>query len=124
VGFYPYPPHYIDVCISIVSGVRLQPGAPKQYGGSNRTIIKQAYEMLVSERTDMKSRPIDCLVTLDKVYELVEGNLTTEKRTDIHEIGQRFKGDAEDKGWALRVAKVVCLLEFARDLPRTASNIA
>jgi len=40
VQFYPYPPHYIDLCISIVSGLRLQPGAPKQYGGSNRTIIK------------------------------------------------------------------------------------
>jgi hypothetical protein len=33
VQFYPYPPHYIDLCISIVSGLRLQPGAPKQYGG-------------------------------------------------------------------------------------------
>src|SRR5262249_5132879 len=74
--------------------------------------------------TDMKSRPVGCLVTLDKVYELVEGNLTTEKRTDIHQIGQRFKGDAEDQGWALRVAKVICLLEFVRDLPRTEGNIA
>ena len=124
VQFYPYPPHYIDLCISIVSGLRLQPGAPKQYGGSNRTIIKQAYEMLVSDRTDMKSKPIGSLVTLDKVYELVEGNLTTEKRTDIHDISQRFKNDAEDQGWTLRVAKVICLLEFVRDLPRTEANIA
>jgi hypothetical protein len=122
--FYPYPPHYIDLCISIVSGLRLQPGAPKQYGGSNRTIIKQAYEMLVSERADMQSQPIGCLVTLDKVYELVEGNLTTEKRTDIHDISQRFKNDAEDQGWMLRVAKVICLLTFVRDLPRTEANIA
>ena len=124
VQFYPYPPHYIDLCISIVSGLRLQPGAPKQYGGSNRTIIKQAYEMLVSDRTDMKSKPIGCLVTLDKVYELVEGNLTTEKRTDIHDISQRFKADSEDLGWTLRIAKVICLLEFVRDLPRTEANIA
>jgi len=124
VQFYPYPPHYIDLCISVVSGMRLQPGAPKQYGGSNRTIIKQSYEMLVSERTDMKSKPIGALVTLDKVYELVEGNLTTEKRTDIHDISQRFKNDAEDHGWSLRVAKVICLLEFVRDLPRTEANIA
>lgn len=124
VQFYPYPPHYIDLCISIVSGLRLQPGAPKQYGGSNRTIIKQAYEMLVSDRTDMKSKPIGCLVTLDKVYELVEGNLTTEKRTDIHDISERFKADAEDHGWTLRVAKVICLLEFVRDLPRTEANVA
>lgn len=40
VLFYPYPPHYIDICISIMSGIRLQPGAPRHFGGSNRTIIK------------------------------------------------------------------------------------
>ncbi len=124
VQFYPYPPHYIDLCISIMSGVRLQPGAPRHLGGSNRTIIKQAYEMLVSERTSFAKKPIGALVTLDKVFELVEGNLSNEKRADIYEIGQRFKDDPEDGGWALRVAKVVCLLELVRDLPRTEKNIA
>ncbi len=124
VQFYPYPPHYIDLCIGIMSGVRLQPGAPRHYGGSNRTIIKQAYEMLVSDRTAMAKKPVGALVTLDKVYELVEGNLSNEKRTDIHEIAQRFKADPDDRGWALRAAKVICLLEFIRDLPRTEANIA
>jgi hypothetical protein len=124
VQFYPYPPHYIDLCISIMSGIRLQPGAPRHYGGSNRTIIKQAYEMLVSERTAFARQPLGALVTLDKVYELVEGNLSNEKRTDLHEIRERFQKDAEDRGWALRVAKVICLLEFVRDLPRTEANLA
>ena len=73
---------------------------------------------------DVSQAAVGTLVTLDKVYELVEGNLSNEKRTDIHEIAQRFKGDAEDQGWSLRVAKVICLLEFLRDLPRTESNIA
>ncbi len=124
VSFYPYPPHYIDLCIGIMSGIRLQPGAPRHYGGSNRTIIKQAYEMLVSDRTAMAAKPVGTLVTLDKVYELVEGNLSSEKRADIHEIGERFKDDTADQGWALRVAKTVCLLEFLRDLPRTEANVA
>ena len=124
VQFYPYPPHYIELCICIMAGIRLQPGAPRHYGGSNRTIIKQAYEMLVSDRTAMAHKPLGTLVTLDKVFELVEGNLSNEKRTDIYEIGERFKGDPEDQGWALRVAKVICLLEFLRDLPRTEANIA
>jgi hypothetical protein len=124
INFYPYPPYYIDLCIGIMSGIRLQPGAPRHYGGSNRTIIKQAYEMLVSDRTAMAAKSIGCLVTLDKVYELVEGNLSSEKRTDIFEISQRFKDDPADGGWALRVAKVICLLEFVRDLPRTEANIA
>ena len=124
VHFYPYPPHYIDLCIGIMSGIRLQPGAPRHYGGSNRTIIKQAYEMLVSDRTAFARKPIGALVTLDKVFELVEGNLSNEKRTDIHQISERFKNDPEDHGWALRVAKAICLLEFIRDLPRTEVNLA
>src|SRR5579863_6210199 len=122
--FYPYPPHYIELCIGIMSGIRLQPGAPRHYGGSNRTIIKQAYEMLVSDRTAFSRKPIRALVTLDKVFELVEGNLSNERRTDIHEISERFKSDPEDHGWTLRVAKAICLLEFIRDLPRTEDNIA
>lgn len=124
VNFYPYPPHYIDLCIGIMSGIRLQPGAPRHYGGSNRTIIKQAYEMLVSDRTAFAEKPVGALVTLDKVFELVEGNLSNEKRTDIHQIAERFKNDSEDNGWALRVAKAICLLEFIRDLPRTEANLA
>jgi len=124
VQFYPYPPHYIDLCIGIMSGIRLQPGAPRHYGGSNRTIIKQAYEMLVSDRTGFAMKSIGALVTLDKVFELVEGNLSNEKRTDIYQISERFKNDAQDHGWALRVAKAICLLEFIRDLPRTEANLA
>jgi hypothetical protein len=124
IHFYPYPPHYIDLCIGIMSGIRLQPGAPRHYGGSNRTIIKQAYEMLVSDRTAFARRSIGALVTLDKVFELVEGNLSNERRTDIHQIAERFKNDPQDHGWTLRVAKAICLLEFVRDLPRTEANLA
>jgi len=123
IQFYPYPPHYIDISINIMSGIRLQPGAPKHFGGSNRTIIKQAYEMLVSSRTNLAAAAVGTLVTLDRVYELVEGNLSNERRTDLHDISERFKGDAE-RDWTLRVAKAVCLLEFVRDLPRTEANIA
>src|SRR3974390_828264 len=80
--------------------------------------------MLVSDRTAFAKKPIGALVTLDKVFELVEGNLSNERRTDIHQVSERFKNDADDKGWALRVAKVICLLEFIRDLPRTEANLA
>ena len=124
VQFYPYPPHYIDLAILILSGIRVQPGAARHYGGSNRTIIGLIYELLVNERTGYASKPIGTLIALDKIYELVEGRLSNEKRADIHEISQRFKDDVDDGGWSLRVAKVVCLLEFIRELPRTEANIA
>jgi hypothetical protein len=124
VQFYPYLPYQIELSIDIVSGIRDQPGAPRHLGGSNRTIIKQAYEMLVSDRTAIAKQTIGKLVTLDKIYELVEGNLSTEKQKDISDVMERFKGDAEDHGMAARVAKTVALLEFVRDLPRTEANIA
>ncbi len=124
IQFYPYLPHYIEMSIDIMSGIRLQPGAPKHFGGSNRTIIKQAYEMLVSERTDLQHKPIGTLVTLDKIFELVEGNLSSEKQRDISEITEQFRVDSDDHGMAARVAKTVTLLEFVRDVPRTESNIA
>jgi hypothetical protein len=107
-----------------MSGIRLQPGAPKHFGGSNRTIIKQAYEMLVSERTNLQAKPIGTLVTLDKIFELVEGNLSSEKQKDISDITEQFRNDPDDKGMAARVAKTIALLEFVRDVPRTETNIA
>jgi hypothetical protein len=124
IQFYPYLPHFVELSIDIMSGIRLQPGAPKHLGGSNRTIIKQAYEMLVSDRTALGSKPVGTLVTLDKIFELVEGNLSTERQKDISDIVQRFKDDAQDAGMSIRVAKAVCLLEFVRDLPRTEANVA
>ena len=123
VDFYPYLPYQIELSIDIMSGIRLQPGAPRHLGGSNRTIIKQAYEMLVSERTGLAKQPIGKLVTVDKIYELVEGNLSSEKQKDISDITETFRSQVNG-GMTARVAKTVALLEFVRDLPRTESNIA
>ena len=121
VQFYPYLPHFVDLSIDIMSGIRLQPGAPRHLGGSNRTIIKQAQQMLIAPRTQVAARPVGALVTLDLIYELVEGNLSSERQKDISDITQRWPNDG---GGAARVAKVICLLEFVRDLPRTEANIA
>lgn len=125
VQFYPYPPHFLDLSIDIMSGIRVQnPNAPKHLGGSNRTIIKQAYEMLVSDRTNLAEAPVGKLVSLDLIFELVEANLSSEKFRDINEITQRFADVADDNGWSARVARAITLLEFVRDLPRTEQNIA
>jgi hypothetical protein len=125
VQFYPYPPHFMDLSIDIMSGIRLQPGAQRQIGGGNRTIIKQAYEMLVSEKTNLADQPVGTLVTLDRLYDLVEGSIASEKQLDINQIRESFRDHADDpNGYTLRTAKCLCLLEFVRGLPRTASNIA
>jgi hypothetical protein len=125
IQFYPYLPHLIDLSIDIMTGIRLQPQAPKHLGGSNRTIIKQSFEMLVSDRTRLADQPVGALVSIDRIYELVEGNIPSEKQKDILDIHQRLDGDPLYPGMASRVSKAICLMEFARtDLPRTARNIA
>jgi hypothetical protein len=120
VQFYPYLPHFVELSIDIVSGLRLQSAAPRHFGGSNRTIIKQAYEMLVSPRTDLAAAPIGDLVTLDKIYDLVEGNLPSERQRDITDIQGLWKDDP----WPARVAKAITLLEYVRGVPRSEANLA
>lgn len=120
VDFYPYPPHFLDLSIDIMSGIRLQPGAPRHLGGSNRTIIKQAFEMLVSERTGLARAEVGRLVTLDLVFDLVEGNLSSERQKDVSDIASQFGVGT----WEVRVAKAITLLEFVRDVPRTEANLA
>lgn len=120
VQFYPYLPHFIDLSIDIVSGIRLQAGAPRHIGGSNRTIIKQTYEMLVSDRTRLADEAVGALVSLDRIFDLVEGNLSSEKQRDISDIASRWGGQS----WEVRTAKAIALLEYVRDMPRSDVNLA
>ncbi len=120
INLYPFLPYQIDLIIDIVSGLRAQPGASRHTGGSNRTIIKHAQQMIISPRTNLGEQPVGRLVTLDLVYDLLEGNLTTERRKDIADIATRLS----DTPMTLRVAKAIALLEFVKDLPRSPENIA
>ena len=120
VTLYPFLPYQVDLIIDTVSGLRAQPGASRHTGGSNRTIIKHAQQMIISPRTNLGQQPVGQLVTLDLVYDLLEGNLTTERRKDIADVDTRLSDDL----LALKVAKAIALLEFVRDLPRTPQNIA
>jgi hypothetical protein len=121
VQFYPYLPYLVNLSIDIATGTRIQSEeAPRQIGGSNRTIIKQAYEMLAGPRTGLANQPVGALVTLDRIYDLVENNLPTAKRKDMTDIEHLAGADP----WTLRTAKAIAMLEYVRDLPRTPVNIA
>ena len=118
---YPYLPYQIDLCIDIVAGFRLRRGAHRHIGGSNRTIIKQAQEMMINPATNLANESIGALVTLDRVYELMRlGNLLPSEVTrEIENISKQI-----DHPFAERVAQVIALLEPVNDLPRTAKNLA
>lgn len=124
VEFYPYLPHYVDLSIDIMGGIRLQEGAIRHVGGANRTIISQVYEMLVNDRTGFADKEPGALVSLDRIYDLIEGQMGESKRRDISQVSSRFASNPEDAGWSARVAKAIALLEVVKDLPRTPENIA
>jgi hypothetical protein len=121
-ALYPYLPYQVDLCIDIVAGLRLKRGAHRHVGGSNRTIIKQAQQMIINDRTRLGDAPIGTLVTLDRVYELLYmGNLLpTEVTREVGSAVERFPG----KVVAHRVIKAIALLEAVKDLPRTPHNLA
>lgn len=122
VRLYPYLPYQIELSIDIVAGLRLKRGAHRHVGGSNRTIIKQAQQMMINDRTRLADAQIGQLVTLDKVYELLEvGNLLpSEVSREVATVAQRFPSNP----LAHQVVKVIALLESVKDLPRTPHNIA
>ncbi|MCC6132531.1 MAG: BREX system P-loop protein BrxC [Acidobacteria bacterium] len=122
VRLYPYLPYQIELCIDIVSGLRLKRGAHRHVGGSNRTIISQAQQMMINDRTRLADAPVGHLVTLDRVYELLEaGNLLpSETSREIATVATRL----QKKELALKVVKAIALLESVKDLPRTPQNLA
>jgi hypothetical protein len=125
VEFYPYLPLWIDLSKEILARLLSQPNAQAHLAGGNRTIVKQCFDMLLSDRVQLGDQPVGELVSIDKIYELVEGIIPWPKRKDVRDIGERFDEDLGHPGLASRVAKAICLMEFVQaDLPRTTKNIA
>lgn len=119
VDLYPLLPYQIDLIIQIVSGLRTQGGASKHVGGANRTIIKLAQQLLIHPDVDLASAPLGTLARVDQVYDLVSGNIGSEVRGKIDDIGKKV-----DHPLAQPVAKAICLIQYVRSIHRTPENLA
>jgi hypothetical protein len=62
---------------------------------------------------------VGTLATIDRVYDLIAGNIASDVRKKIDQIGR----DVPHK-LAQAVAKAVCLLQYEARIPRTPENIA
>jgi hypothetical protein len=121
IDLYPLLPYQIDLIIQVVSGLRTQGGASKHVGGANRTIIKLAQQLLINPAVDLASQEVGALARLDQVYDLVEGNISSEIRAKIASIPGAVPNAHT---LAEPVAKVICLLQYVKSVHRTAENIA
>ena len=104
---YPYLPYQIELSIDIVAGLRLKRGAHRHVGGSNRTIISQAQQLMINPRTKLADATIGTFVTLDKIYELLYvGNLLPVEMTrEVDSVADRFPNNPLIQ----KVAKAVAL---------------
>lgn len=119
IDLYPLVPYQIELIINIVSGLRTRGSANKHVGGANRTIIKLAQQLLVSEPANLASQEVGALARLDQIYDLVATNIDSDLRAKIESISKQVVHP-----YAQPVSKAICLLDFAKSIHRSAENIA
>lgn len=120
IRVYPLLPYQIQLFIDAVSAHRARGGAGSMLGGSNRTLIKLAQQLIVHPRTRLGERPVGALVTADMAYDLLAAITPTAWQAEIDQVAERHGPDA----MPTRVAKAVALLAGVRALKLNPANLA
>ncbi|MEX1004146.1 MAG: BREX system P-loop protein BrxC [Acidimicrobiia bacterium] len=120
VRLYPMVPYQVQLLIDAVSARRSQGGAPRTMGGSNRTIIKHAQQLVANPRVGLAESPVGQLVTLDRSYDLLEEVIPTSWRSEVDQVADTFGENALET----RVMKVVALCLDVPAVPLTVRNLA
>lgn len=120
VRLYPLVPYQIQLLIDAVSARRTQGGASPTVGGSNRTLIKHAQQLITHPQHGLGSAEVGALVTLDRSYDLLEELIPTSWRAEVEQVADQYGLDSLEA----KVMKVVALCVEIPALPLTPSNIA
>ena len=120
VRLYPLLPYQIQLLIDAVSVRRTQGGASPTVGGSNRTLIKHAQQLIAHPKHGLGSCEVGTLVTLDRSFELLEELIPTSWRSEVAQVADRYGADSHEA----RVMKVAALCVEIPALPLSAGNIA
>lgn len=121
LAYYPLLPYQVDLFLKIVSGIRDRGGVHRRIGGAARTLIRLVQDIL-TQNPDIRLADADVgrLATLDMVYDQQAANLPSERRTDIDTVIAAFKEDP----LAIKVAKALCVLEYADQSAGVGSSAA
>lgn len=120
VRLYPLLPYQTDVLIAAVSARRAQGGNVPMLGGSNRTIIKLAQQLMIDPRVGLGDHDVGALVTLDRAYDLLDAIIPTAWQGEIRRVADRCGQDSLEVG----VAKAIALMMDVPALPLDAINLA
>lgn len=114
---YPLLPYQIQLFIDAVSALRAHGGAGPMVGGSNRTLIRLAHQLV---KTALAEKEVGALATTPMAYDLVDEMVPTEWRGEIDQVIARH-GEASVEA---QVTKTVALLSNVKALKLDEKNLA
>lgn len=120
IRLYPLVPYQIQLFIDAVSAHRARTGSQPMLGGSNRTIIKLAQQLVVDPQVALGDAPVGALATADMAYDLLAGVVPTPWQAEVDHVAERDGASA----LTTRVAKAVALLSGVLWLRLDAANLA
>jgi hypothetical protein len=118
IRLYPLLPYQVQLLIDAVSARR--GSAAPMMGGSNRTLIKLAQQLIIDPRAGCGTDDVGALVTVDRAYDLLESIIPTAWQAEIVHVAERYG----DRSLEAAVAKVLALCADVRALPLNATNLA
>jgi hypothetical protein len=120
VRLYPLLPYQVQLLIDAVSARRAHGGASPILGGSNRTIIKLAQQLVVDARAGLGDAAVGAIVTIDRAYDLLESVIPTAWQGEVEQVAAKYEPDSTE----VKVLKAVALCSDVGALPLTAENLA
>jgi hypothetical protein len=120
VRLYPLVPYQVQLLIDAVSARRAQGGGSPMLGGSNRTIIKLAQQLVIDPSHGLGDDDVGALITLDRAAQLLEEALPTSWRHEIEQVSDKYDGGATET----QVMRAVALCSDVPALPLTEHNLA
>ncbi|WP_419930860.1 BREX system P-loop protein BrxC [Candidatus Poriferisodalis sp.] len=120
VRLYPLVPYQLHVLIDAVSARRAEGGAPQTMGGSNRTLIRHAQQLISNQSVGLAPMPVGALVTLDRSYMLLEDVIPTAWRHEVDQVAAKHG----DESLEVKIMRVVALCADVPGLALTTRNLA
>jgi len=120
VRLYPLLPYQIQLLIDAVSARRAQGRGSPMLGGSNRTIIKLAQQLVVDPKAGLGTEGVGRLATMDRAYQLLESIIPTSWQAEVQQVVDRYGNDSTEAG----LARVLALCVDVSALPLDARNLS
>jgi hypothetical protein len=120
VKLYPLVPYQVQLVIDAVSKRRSQVRSSAPMGGSARTVIKHAQQLVTSGRVGLGKEDVGALVTADRSYDLLEEVIPGPWRDEIRQVSDKYQEGSTE----VAVMKAIALVHDVGALPLTAHNLA